>query len=212
MGGVWKRQIRTARGILDRLLKTHSQSLNDEALKTLMAEVESIINFRPLTVETLIDINSHIPLSPSNLLTMKTNVVMPPPGVFTKPDLYSRRRWRRVQHIADEFWHRWRKEFLQSLQTRQKWNDKRRNFEVCDIVILKEQDCQCNQWPLARIIAVDADRNGDVHSVTIHVADSNNGNQTLRRPITKTVLLFENETDSPSKAAIRISQDETSTS
>ena len=212
MGGVWKCQIRTARGILEGLLKTHGQSLNDEALRTLMAEVESIINSRPLTVETLSDINSQIPLSPSNLLTMKTNVVMPPPGVFTKPDLYSRRRWRRVQHIAEEFWHRWRKEFLQSLQTRQKWNDKRRNFEVGDIVILKEQDCRRNQWPLARIIGVDADRNGDVRSVTLCVADSHNGNQTLRRPITKIVLLVENEIDSPSKGAIRISQDEMSTS
>ena len=177
-----------------------------------MAEVESIINSRPLTVETLSDINSQIPLSPSNLLTMKTNVVMCPPGVFTKPDLYSRRRWRCVQHIADEFWHRWRKEFLQSLQTRQKWNDQKRNFEVGDMMILKEQDCQCNQWPLARIIVVDANRNGDVDSVTLRVADSNNGNQTLRRPITKIVLLVKNEIDSPSKEAIRISQDETSTS
>ena len=95
--------------------------------------------------------------------------------------------------------HRWRKEFLQSLQTRQKWNDKRRNFEVGDIEILKEQDCQCNQWPLARIIDVDADRNGDVRSVTLRVADSNNGNQTLRRSITKIVLLVENEIDSPLK-------------
>ena len=85
MGGVQERQIRTTRGILEGLLKTHGQSLNDEALRTLMAEVESIINSRPLTVETLSDINSQIPLSPSNLLTMKTNV-MPPPGVFKKPD------------------------------------------------------------------------------------------------------------------------------
>ena len=212
MGGVWERQIRTARVILEGLIKTHVQSLNDETLRTLMTEVESITNSRPLTVETVSDINSKIPLSPSNLLTMKTNVVMLPPGIFKKPDLYSRRRWRRVQHIADEFWHRWRKEFLQSLQTRQKWNDKRRNFEVGDIVILKEQDCQRNQWPLAKIIGVDTDRNGDVRSVTLRVADSNNGNQTLRRPITKIVLLVENEIDSPSKGAIRISQDETSTS
>ena len=79
-------------------------------------------------------------------------------------------------------------------------------------MILKEQDCQCNQWPLARIIVVDANRNGDVDSVTLRVADSNNGNQTLRRPITKIELLVKNEIDSPSKEAIRISQDETSTS
>ena len=47
-----------------------------------MAEVGSIINSRPLTVETLSDINSQILLSPSNLLAIKTNVVMPPPRVF----------------------------------------------------------------------------------------------------------------------------------
>ena len=77
---------------------------------------------------------------------------------------------------------------------------------------MKEQDCQRNQWPLARIIGVDADRNGDVRSVTLRVADSNNGNQALRRPINKIVVLVENEIDSSLKGAIRISQDETSTS
>ena len=76
-------------------------------------------------------------------------------------------------------------------------------------MILKEQDCQHNQWPLARIIGVDADRNHDVHSVTLHVADLNIGKQTFRRPMTKFVLLVENKIDSPSKGAIRISQDET---
>ena len=44
-----------------------------------------------------------------------------------------------MQHNTEEFWYRWRKEFLQSLQTRQKWNDKRRNLKVGDIVILKNK-------------------------------------------------------------------------
>ena len=79
-------------------------------------------------------------------------------------------------------------------------------------MILQEQDCQYNQWPLSRIIGVDADRKDDVRSVTLRFADSDNGNQTLRKAITKIVLLVENEIDSPSKEAIRISQDETSTS
>ena len=79
-------------------------------------------------------------------------------------------------------------------------------------MILEEQDYQRNQWSLARIIGVDADKNGDIGSFTLRVPDSNNGNQTLRRPITKVVLLVEKEIDSPSTGAIRISQDETSTS
>ena len=55
-----------------------------------MAETELIINSRPLTVETISDSKSEIPLSPSNLFTMKTSVVMPQPDEFSKPDAYSK--------------------------------------------------------------------------------------------------------------------------
>ena len=100
---VWERQIRAARNISEGLLRTHSLSLNDESFRTLMTEVELIVNSRPLTVETLNDANSPTPISPSNLLTLKSNVVMPPPGEFSQPYVHSRKRWRRVQHIAEEF-------------------------------------------------------------------------------------------------------------
>ena len=60
-GGVWERQIRTARSILASLLQTHSTCLTDEGLRTLLVEVEGIINSRPLTVESLSDVNSLIP-------------------------------------------------------------------------------------------------------------------------------------------------------
>lgn len=50
MGGVWERQIRTARRILDTLLREHGSRLDGESLQTLMCEIESIINSRLLTV------------------------------------------------------------------------------------------------------------------------------------------------------------------
>ena len=61
MGGAWERQIRFARSILLSLMITYSQSLNDESFRTLMAEVEGIMNSRPLTVETLNDVTSYKP-------------------------------------------------------------------------------------------------------------------------------------------------------
>ena len=185
MGEVWERQIRSARAILEGLLKTHSHSLNDESLRTLMAEVELIINSRPLTVETISDSKSEIPLSLGNLFTGKTSIVMPPPGEFSKPDAYSKRRWRcAVQHIAGEFWSIWRKEFLQSLQVRQIWKKRIQNIAVDDIVLLKN-DCHQNQWPMARIGCTDADTKNDVQSVTLRVADKKGGSsQILRCPIT----------------------------
>ena len=141
-----------------------------------MTETEAIINSRPLTVESLSDINSEIPLSPSNLLTMKSDAIMPPPGIFNRPDLYSRRQWRRVQHIAGEFLSRWRKEFLQSLQARQKWNIPKRNFQVGDIVLLKE-DTWRNKWP---IVNTEPDSRGIVRSVQLKVIDNNSNIKLFR--------------------------------
>ena len=129
MGGVWEPQTRSARNILSSLLKTHGRSLNDEALSTLMAEVEAVMNSRPLTVELLSDGNSLNPISPSNLLTMKSKVVMPPPGEFGRADIYCHKRWRRVHHISDEFWKRWQKEFLVTLQQSHKWSKIEETFK-----------------------------------------------------------------------------------
>ena len=83
------------------LLTAHGSGLNDETLNTLMIEVEAIVNSRPLTIKAIADGTSEAAISPSNLLTKKSKVLMPPPGSFGTSDLYSRRRWRRIQHISN---------------------------------------------------------------------------------------------------------------
>ena len=55
-----------------------------------MAEVEVIMNSRPLTVETLSNITSYKPLSPPDLLTIKSKILATPVGKFQKEDLYTR--------------------------------------------------------------------------------------------------------------------------
>ncbi|KAL0164586.1 hypothetical protein M9458_040339, partial [Cirrhinus mrigala] len=99
-GGIWERQIRTVRKVLNSVVK--QQLLEDEGLHTLLCEVESIINGRPLTMNT--DHPSDLePLTPNHLLVLKTQPSFPP-GVFTKDDVYARRRWRQIQYMADLFW------------------------------------------------------------------------------------------------------------
>ena len=48
MGGVWERQIRTASGIRNALVKTHGKSLDNESLHTLLVKVEAIVNSRSM--------------------------------------------------------------------------------------------------------------------------------------------------------------------
>lgn len=102
MGGVWERQIRSVRNVLSSLLQTNGSQLNNEVLQTFICEAEAIVNSRPLTIDSLNDPTSLNPLTPNHLLTMKTKVLLPPPGVFQAPDKYCRKRWRRVQHLANE--------------------------------------------------------------------------------------------------------------
>ena len=161
MGGVWELQIQSVRMILSSLLKTHSGSLTDESLQTLLVEVEAMVNSCPLTTETINDITSLIPLSPINFLTMKLKIAMPPPGVFASPDKYCRTHWRRVQHICNEFWNMWRKEVLLSLQSRTKSNNPTKNCRVGGIVLLKNE-ADHNQWQMGKIVTTNKDDKGDV--------------------------------------------------
>jgi hypothetical protein len=80
----------------------HSTHLDEESFRTLMCEVESIVNSRPITFVSS-DPDDAEPLTPSSLLTMKSKVVLPPPGVFQSNDIYIRRRWRKVQYLANQF-------------------------------------------------------------------------------------------------------------
>lgn len=198
MGGIWERQIRTVRSVLCALLEKNGHQMNDEALRTFMCEAEAVVNSRPLTAEGTTSSDTAEPLTPNHFLTVKTKVVLPPPGKFTSSDLYSRKWWRRVQHLTNEFWSRWKKEFLLSLQTRQKWTRPRKNLQVNDIVIVKDDDIPRNQWKMGRVIEAIPDQDGLVRKVMLDIASPsltlegkrNQPLSTLERPVHKLVLLM----------------------
>ena len=120
MGEVWERQIKTVRSVLSALLEKNGTQLNDKALTTFMCKAEAVINSRLLTTDTTTSPVSPEALTPNHVLTMETKVILPPPGTFQAANQYSRKWWQQVQHLTNEFWTRWRKEFLHSLQERQK--------------------------------------------------------------------------------------------
>ena len=61
--------------------------------------------------------------------------------------------WRQTlltQALADQFWMRWRREYLPSLLHRVKWSEERRNLKVGDVVLMLEESAPRGFWPLAR--------------------------------------------------------------
>ncbi|KAL7859131.1 hypothetical protein SRHO_G00142780 [Serrasalmus rhombeus] len=201
MGGAWERQIRTIRSVLTSILDQSSNRLDTSSLRTYFYEVMAIINSRPLTAHLLNDPMGPQPLSPNHILTMKSSIILPPPGKFEREDLYLRKRWRKVQHLANEFWSRWRKEYLLNLQPRQKWQRKRRNAKVNDIVIVQDDTAPRTEWKLAKVTKVYPAEDGCIRKLQLLISDSTLDKEGkrigkpvyLERPIHKTVTLIEAE-------------------
>ena len=93
-----------------------------------------------------------------------------------------------MQHLANEFWSRWKKEVYTTLQVRHKWNNIVRSFKIGDIVLLREETSK-NKCPMEG-------NDGFVRSVNV-VAGTNAsktfGTRILERPANKLVLLVESE-------------------
>ena len=201
MGGIWERQIRSVRNVIAYLLHNHGAQLDDESLRTFMSEAAAIVNSRPLTVGSINDPLSDPPLSPNLLLTMKSDIVLPPPGNFQRSDLYSRKLWRRTQYLVNQFWYKWRSEYVQNLQVRTKWKKAKRNISVGDIVLLKEDDEPRNRWRLCRVHEVKTDEDGLVRKAKVAIGQPYLDNKCkqkspvtyLERPIHKLILISETE-------------------
>ena len=98
MGGMWERLIRTVRKVLIGLLG--KAKLTDEILRTVLCEVENIVNGRPIT-RVSNDVNDLSALTPNHLLLLRSGPPCPP-GSLDKADGY-RRRWKHVQFLAGQF-------------------------------------------------------------------------------------------------------------
>lgn len=179
MGGVWERQIRTVRKIMNVVLLNHV--LDDERLDSVFCEIESIVNSRPLTAVSD-DPWDFKPLTPNDLLLIggSPNHYL---GASNNLDCYGR-RWRHVQLVAAEFWKRWIKEYLPTLQVRRKWQNESVNLRVGDIVLLVDYSLPRCSWALGRVTNVFPGSDNLVRSAQILTKNS-----TVIRPISKLAFL-----------------------
>ena len=163
-----------------------TQRLDDESLSTLFCEIESIINSRPLTYVSCSDGDVE-PLTPNHLLLLQgcgEGI-----GRYSEADLVSVKRWRQVQYLAEQFWSRWRREYLPTLQPRQKWLGKSKDVQRGDVVLIVDAEVPRGKWRLGRIVETFPSGDGLVRKVQVRT-----GGTLLTRPIHKLVVLLPNST------------------
>ncbi|KAK0143560.1 hypothetical protein N1851_018300 [Merluccius polli] len=101
---------------------------------------------------------------------------------------------------CSHFWSRWRKEYLANITIRQRWHVPRRNLQIGDIVMVKDEDLPRNEWRLGRVVETYANKDGLVSKVKITLGDRNLNHKgervckqsIIERPIQKLVLLMDN--------------------
>ena len=63
-------------------------------------------------------------------------------------------RWNLTRRLVQDLWVAWRGCYLQSLQSRNKWQRQTYNFEPGDIVLLKDEAFELLDWSMAKVLKV----------------------------------------------------------
>ena len=182
--GVWERLIRSVRKHLASLLG--KDTLEVDTLVTVLAQVEAIINYRPIT-KVSDDIRDPEALTPAHLLypgVKLTNSIcaLPPAPPGSEVLRYS---FQRARSLVDAFWKRWSHDYLSTLRERQKWNKTKTDLKVGQVVLLVDEVKCRNDWKTGRIVSVSGD---DTHVRTVEIQSGPKG-KIFRRDITKVVAL-----------------------
>lgn len=162
-GGAWERLIRSVKTSLKVVLKERAP--REEVLSTLFAEVENIVNGRPLS-HVSVEPGSDEALTPNHFL-LGSSSNLPTIGVFNSSDLYLRKLWRKAQMLTDMFWKRWVKEVLPDLLPRKKWTQEQEPLKVGDLVLVVDPASPRNVWPKGIIQNVFPGRDGRVRFVEV---------------------------------------------
>jgi Family of unknown function (DUF5641)/Integrase zinc binding domain len=179
-GGLWEAGIKSIKYHLKRVLQ--NSRLTIEEMMTLLAQIEACPNSRPLT-EMSNDPSDLAVLTPGHfLIGAPLNAI--PERDFTTSGINQLTRWQLVTKMLQHFWRRWSGEYLSRLQQRPKWIGEKRDFQIGDIVLLKEDNQPPMKWNLGRIIETHPGADNRVRVVTVKTCNSS-----YKRPISKLCLL-----------------------
>lgn len=189
-GGSWEREVRSIKSALCATLG--AQTVTEEVLRTVLVEVEGILNSRALGYVSA-DVADPDPITPNTLLVGWPDSALPQ-VVYPELELLSRWRWRQSQALTDRFWEQLIRHFLPSLQARQKWQQDNDDLKVGSVILIIDQQSPRALWLTGRVKAVFPGADGHVRSAEVQVKD-----KTYTRPVARLIHLPPLPEDTPSQ-------------
>jgi hypothetical protein len=196
MGGFYERLVGVVKSALRKSLGR--KLLTMIQLQTLIKEVETVVNSRPLVYEEN-DLSSNITLTPGHFLTLNPNTGVPdledddgdenylPVESSTEKLL---KIWKKGQRLLNEFWKIWRDQYLVSLRERLQTQLKSGRItaktipSVGDVVQIKE-NLPRGSWKIGRIVELVTSNDGEIRSAKVQLPSK----RLIGRPLNLLYLL-----------------------
>ena len=156
-------------------VKLHLRKLSNstptvEEFEKLLCPIEGCLNSQPL-VPANDDPESCEVLTPVHFLCGSALTVVPTVSILDVSENYLS-RWQFYQRILEQFWRLWSRDYLQSLQQRNKWFSRRPNVKEGDLVLLKNTNLSPAKWEVARVTKCIVGRDGSVRAVHVKTENS----------------------------------------
>lgn len=128
-------------------------NLTYEQMYTILYQVESTLNSRPLTALSN-DPNDLSPLTPTHFLVDDTLTVVPEPQQDENINLNRVKLYQPLRLFFQHFWKRWVNEYLTSsdVEQKSKWKfDRGSSLQIGSLVVLRGENIPVLQWKLGRV-------------------------------------------------------------
>ena len=137
--------IKSVKASLNKIVK--ERILTEEEYRTVLSEVQSSVNARPLWPANEGDIDE-TPITCNDLLR--------PKGLIHEHDALNvenpRTRYGYIQKLVNEWWGIWMRNFVPNLQIRSVWYKKRENVSIGDIVLNINPSISRGKWQMGIIL------------------------------------------------------------
>ncbi|XP_036146042.1 uncharacterized protein LOC118646697 [Monomorium pharaonis] len=180
-GGLWEAAVKSAKFHLTRIVG--GVHLTFEEMQTTFCEIEAILNSRPLSPLSS-DPNDMTFLSPGHFLVGAPLNSLPSTDLSeVKVNLLS--RWQLIEQLRQHFWSRWSREYLSSLQERNKWRlSKGTQLQTGQLVLVKQPGMAPLYWLTGRIEKVYEGADGMARSALVKTSKGS-----YVRPLIKLAIL-----------------------
>ena len=168
-GGFFQRLIGSVKRCLRKVLG--NACLTFDELSTVLIEVESTLNSRPLTYDY--DNPGKEVLTPAHLMFGRRLTTLPkaPEEEEKEGELSCRRRYRYVNERLRHFWKRWQREYLTDLRESHDSNSTKtvRKPNKGDVVIVYEEGTKRNTWKMAVVEGLIQGKDNKVRGANVRV-------------------------------------------